>query len=66
MSDNTTDEDTEDAGQLQIQLTDIGADPTDSIALDDSWIQWLLEQPVPSNVEGIDESISDAEEFPNV
>ena len=61
-----TDDDTEDAGQQYIQLTDCGADPTDSIALDESWIAWLLEQPVPANVEGIDESISDQEDSPNV
>ena len=56
----------EDAGQQYIQLTDLGADPTDSIDLDETWIQWLLEQPVPSNVDGIDESINDFEEYPNV
>jgi hypothetical protein len=66
MSQNTSDEETEDAGQLNIPLTGLGADPTDSIALSEEWIQWLLDQPVPSNVEGIDESISDQEEFPNV
>ena len=30
-----------------VTLTDIGADPTVSIAIDESWIQWLLEQPIP-------------------
>jgi hypothetical protein len=59
-------DDTEEAGELSIPLTGIGADPGDSIALDEAWIQWLLEQPVPANVDGIDESISDYEEFPNV
>jgi hypothetical protein len=65
MSDST-DDGGEDAGQQYIQLTDIGADPTVSIAIDETWIQWLLEQPIPSNVEGIDESISDFEDSPNV
>ena len=63
---NTTDDGGEDAGQQYIQLTDIGADPADSIDLDESWIQWLLEQPIPSNADGIDESISDFEGSPNV
>jgi hypothetical protein len=60
------DDEGEDAGQLQIHLGDCGADPTGSIDLDQAWIDWLLAQPVPSNVEGIDESISDYDsEYPN-
>ena len=65
MSD-TTDDGGEDADQQYIQLTDLGADPTVSIAIDESWIEWLLEQPIPSNADGIDESISDFEDTPNV
>lgn len=41
MSQNTSDEETEDAGQLNIPLTRLGADPTGSIALSEDWIQWL-------------------------
>jgi hypothetical protein len=53
------DDETEDAGPLQIHLADCGADPAGSIDLDQAWIEWLFAQTVPANVEGIDESISD-------
>jgi hypothetical protein len=54
-----------DAGEMQISLPEMEVTPEGSIELYAEYIEWLEAQPVPSNVAGIDASITHSEAAPN-